>query len=117
MDRGLQVRRLSVTRERLETALLYLSETDERVAQAKVSCKRAEYVADRREAQSFLSHEGSVADRKAAAKLDREVIEAVDAYTSALVIYEKLMAKRQTEVLIVEVFRTLESSRRAGFSG
>lgn len=103
----------SITRDRMEKALDFLGETDEEVARLKVNMLRAEYVMKRKEAAAFKSAEGSVADRQSQAKLDADVIAAYDAHTDAMEQYEIVAAKRKTEALVIEVFRTVEASRRA----
>lgn len=105
---------MTVTRDRMEQAMDFLGESDEEVARLKVNMLRAEYVMKRKEAHAFLEMDGSVAERQAVAKLDKDVIAAYDAHADALEQYEIIAAKRKTEALIVEVFRTLEASRRHG---
>ena len=53
--------------------------------------------------------------RKSHAEVDLSVQKAEDTRAKAIVAYEKVLrAKRQTEALIVEVYRTTEASRRQG---
>ena len=104
-----------ITQERMEQALDFLSETDEVVAGLKADMLRAEYVLKRKEAAAFLSAEGKTAVlRQNLAKVDDDVVAAYDAHTDAMEQYETIAAKRKTEALIVDVFRTVEASRRQG---
>jgi hypothetical protein len=104
----------SITRERMEQAIEFLGETDEVVAGLKTDMLRAEYVLKRKEAAAFMSGEGPVAERQSRAKLVPDVVAAYNAHTDAMEQYEIIAAKRKTEALIVEVFRTVEASRRQG---
>jgi hypothetical protein len=103
-----------VTRERMEAALDALARTDEQIAEARTEVKRQEYVLKRKEAHAFLSCTGGVKERECLARVDADVISAYNAHTDALEKYERLAAKRQTEALIIDVWRSLESSRRVG---
>lgn len=104
-----------INRERMEQALGFLAESDEEVARLKTNVRRAEYLLKRKEAHAFLSVEqGSVKDREMKARLDADVVAAYDAHTDAMEQYELIASKRQTEALIIDVFRTLEASRRQG---
>ncbi len=104
----------SVTRERMEEALTFLAETDEAYAGLKTDVRRAEYVLRRKEAHAYLSHDGAVKGRESAAKLDPDVVAAYDAHTDAMEQFEVMAAKRQTEALVIDVWRTVEASRRHG---
>lgn len=103
-----------IDQARMEKAMDFLAETDEVLAQLKTNVRRAEYLLKRKEAHAFLSCEGSVKLRESAAKVEADVVEAYDAHTDAMEQYEIVAAKRETEALIIEVWRSLESSRRQG---
>jgi hypothetical protein len=103
-----------ISEERLEKALVYLAKTDQEAAEAKVHMLRMEYVVDLRRRKGFLVSDGNIEERKAATEVSAEVQEAIASYCDAVAAYEKVKAKRATEELIVEVFRTLEASRRQG---
>lgn len=106
--------RSAIDQDRMELALDFLANTDEEVAQLKTNVKRAEYVLKRREAAAFVSCEGSVKDREMRARLDADVTDAYDKHTDAMEEYERIAAKRETEALIIEAWRTVEASRRRG---
>jgi len=104
-----------ISEDRLQKALTYLAETDEEVAQLKGNMERGEYLKKRTRAAEFLSAEGkSVEERKAKAEISKDVEDIEHDYTRALVAYEHVAAKRKTEALIVDVWRSVNASRRQG---
>ena len=59
-----------------------------------------------------MTKEGSVEQRKASAEADSEVLAADDALVSATLAFESLKARRGRAELVIDVWRTLEASRR-----
>ena len=103
-----------ISQDRLEKALRYLAETDEQVAEAKGDILRLENLIKRVNYRLFLSASGSVEARKAEAGKSEETARLEEELVSALVRYESLRAKRETESTVVEVWRSLNASRRVG---
>jgi len=103
-----------ISEERLEKAMRFLAETDLQSAELKTQVERKDYLVDLVRKRIFLGVTGNIEERKAKAEQDPEVQEAHEEYLEAMLEWEKLRAKRATEELIVEVFRTLEASRRQG---
>lgn len=103
-----------ISDERLQKAMTYLAETDEESAQLKAAVERHEYIKKRRRAAVFLSATGNVEERKAQAEVSKEVEDAEQQYTDVLVQHEHMAAKRKTEVLIVDVWRSINANRRQG---
>ncbi len=103
-----------ITEDRLERALTFLASTDDQIGELRGEMLRTEHMHEVTEALAFKSLEGSVEDRKRGAKADQSSMEAFAAHVRATVEYEKLRARRQREVLIIDIYRTQESSRRAG---
>ena len=103
-----------VSEEKVEKAVHYIAETDYEFAEAKTQVERAKFLIERKEAHAFLAADGPVENRKKIAKLDKEVRLAQDAYYDAFLALEKLWAKRKTAALLVDLWRTEESSRRIG---
>ena len=103
-----------ITESKLEAALNYLRDTDETCAAFKVEVSRKEYLCKIARARIFLNAEGSVEQRKAMAEIDKEVEIAEEARLTALGEFEKQKAKRETNILIVEVWRTEAANKRAG---
>jgi hypothetical protein len=98
--------------ERMENAMFYLSETDDKYALAKADLLRTEILAKRVRAKIFLSGSGSVEARKAEAEGHGEVITVDDALVEATVTFETLKARRSRAEILIDVYRTLEASRR-----
>jgi hypothetical protein len=103
-----------IDNERLESALAYLSHTDELSASLKADVARREYACDLARRRVFLLATGSIEERKAFAEVHEDVQRAEGQRADAIVAYERIRAKRTTEALIVDVWRSVESSRRAG---
>jgi hypothetical protein len=103
-----------ISADRLEKALRYLAETDEDVAEAKGEILRLENLIKRVNYRLFLSSSGSVEARKAEAGRSDETARLEEELVAATVKYEGLRAKRDTERSVIEVWRSLESSRRQG---
>jgi hypothetical protein len=103
-----------ISEARLEKALFFLSTTDEESADLKGHVARSEYLCKMARAKVFLVSEGSVEARKAISEVSEEVQLAEDKLADAIVAYEKLRSKRATEVLITDVWRSLNSARTKG---
>ena len=101
-----------ITNERRDKSLVYLAETDLLAAELKVEVQRMDYKCDQIAAAVFLREDGNIQERQAKAKITPEYQKAKDDYHEALVAYEAVKNKRKTEELIVEVWRSLEASRR-----
>lgn len=105
---------MSVSEERAEMSLRYMAETDNEVAEAKAELEAAEYILKRIEAREFLSESGSVKERESKARVSKAYEDGYKAVTAALAKYERIRAKRETERLVWETWRTGEASRRHG---
>lgn len=103
-----------ITDEKVEGAMRYLAETDEDYANAKGDTERFDILRKRTRMRAFLAHDGTVAERNAEAEIDGDVEAADSAYVNAVIKYETYRAKRQRAELVVEVWRTIQSNRRAG---
>jgi len=100
--------------EEAEKAYHYLAKTDEEVAQAKTRVMAAEHAAKTAKAICFLEAKGTVAEREAQSLVAHKYIECLNEFEFATLDYETLKAKRKRAELAIEMFRTLEASRRAG---
>jgi hypothetical protein len=103
-----------VTDERAEKALRYLAETDETCAELKTDAERMEFAAKAIKDSIFKRLAGSVADRQAEAGSNVEYENAMVGYFNALQSFEAMRNKRNTEALVIEVWRSVTASRRAG---
>ena len=103
-----------LTESRVTDALTFLSSTDEQLAELKASVARSEYLAKLQESMGYRAATGNVDERWAEAMMLPEARKARDAQFAAVVAYEKLRARREREILIVDLWRTIEASRRKG---
>jgi hypothetical protein len=101
-----------IDEERMSNAMEFLATTDQDYAIAKADMLRGELLAKRARARIFITSEGSVEARKAGAEIHVEVCAADDELIRATLEFEALRAKRQRAELVVEVWRSLEASRR-----
>jgi hypothetical protein len=95
-------------------ALEYLADTDQAYADYKASVLRCEILCKRVRARVFVEAEGSVDLRKAKAEGHSDVIEADKYLVEAVLYLEGLKARRERAEIVIDVFRTLEASRRKG---
>lgn len=103
-----------ISDDRLSKALKYLAETDMEAAEKKADVERKEWLFKRYKALHFKLSEGTVADRTAKADTNEEVAFAAEQWFIAIRDSEAIRAKRQTEALIVEVWRTVSANQRRG---
>lgn len=105
---------MTVSSERLSQALTYLAQTDEEFADANVEMQRREYAADKALKRVFLESDGNNEVRKAKAIISEDYDKMMEGYFEAAAEFENMKAKRKTEELIVEVWRSLNANRRQG---
>lgn len=105
---------LLINDARLEKALTKLAESDALVAELHADVERAEYRAKAVRDAIFLRSEGSVAERNAISGTHPEYAAAMEKYFDALRVHESLRNERSREVIIVDVFRSLNSARTKG---
>ena len=103
-----------IDEERLTKAMTYLAQTDEQAAELKADVDRSEYKAKVMKATVFLHFEGTVSDREAQALKDTAVMEAYMAHFQAIRDYQAVANKRALEVLVCEVWRSINANRRVG---
>jgi len=93
-----------ISEERAEKALRFLVETDEPCAMAKGEVERTEFAYKRtREAE-----------RQAAAAQHKTTLAAHDEYVKALQTYSHMANKRDTERIVLDVYRTISANKRMG---
>lgn len=90
----------------------FLAVTDEDFATAKTEMLRAKLLIKRAEAREFLLAKGNNAEREAQTVVSDDVGDAENKYIEWVKLYENLLAKRQRAEIVIDVFRTLEASRR-----
>ena len=99
---------------RVETALTYLAGTDEEHAMLSGEVKRLEELLKTSKAKIFLQSEGGVAEREQKALASPEYEKSVQEWSDIWKSFKIIDNKRLHEIRIIDVWRTLESSRRKG---
>ena len=103
-----------ITEDRLEKALAYLAQTDEQSAEASANVKYLDRLLKRRKAL-FITGESnlkSISAKEQAFYASDTYKNAVEELFQAEVKASTLENKRDKEGLIIDLFRTLEASRR-----
>lgn len=103
-----------ITEERRDKALDYLARTDEPCAKARALMKGLEKQEKTILAKVFLEVEGTDGVRKEKAKASKEYIDWQEKYKAAVLDYETMYNYRNTAEMIIELWRSENSNRRAG---
>ena len=104
-----------VGKDRRDKALTYLAETDSAIADAKAAVSLEGYklkILQRK--LELLSSNKTVRDRESEAMTDPDYQAQMEKEVETIRHYEHLRAKRETERIVWETWRTEESSRRHG---
>lgn len=104
----------ALTEDRVERAMATMAETDSQHAECKVAMLRAEQKIKSTKALVYAALSGSVEDRKQATELDARVEAAWEAYFVRVKDFEMIKSRREHECRVIELYRTLASSRRMG---
>jgi hypothetical protein len=103
-----------ISTERMEAALRYLAETDEQFAELKTAVERNKMKAKAVYSAIYLRSDGTVDERKSKAEKGEDHQAAMQAYFTALKEMEHIRNKRGTESILIDVWRSLNSSRNKG---
>jgi hypothetical protein len=104
-----------LTESRVTDALTYLSHSDETLSAAKAQVARSEFMAKVSQSMAFKALQaGSVEDKKSEALMSKDVQEAWNKHFDAVVQFETIRARREREVLIIDVWRSINANRRQG---
>ena len=101
--------------ERLQQALTYLAETDEKCGILRADVARAEFKA--KSIKNTLMKailKGSIPDRTAEAETSQEYLDAKMLEFQRFGEYEGMKNKRATESILIDVWRSLNAGRRSG---
>ena len=101
-------------RERVAKALDYLVGSDEPYAKACASLEAAEMAQKQAREIAFLEAEGTQGERASKANASGAVKLAGKAVEAAVFEKELLKARRATALVLIEVWRSLNSNQRAG---
>ena len=100
--------------DRVSKAVDYLVKTDEPWARACAALEAAEMAAKQEREIAFLEAEGTQGEKAAKANSSGRVKLAGKAVEAAVFEKELLKARRGTALVVIDVWRSLNSNRRAG---
>ena len=105
---------MSLTQERMEHALKYLATTDEEFAKAKALVEGLKEQFKPIKASLFMRFKGSIGERENMALAHPDYDVHLKKYQNAVMDLEYLRAKRSTETLVIDCWRSLNSARGKG---
>ena len=105
---------MSVSNERMEKALAYLATTDESAAELKTDVERKSFKVKKIKAAIFTHSSGNIEERKAAAEVAPETLDAEAGYLHAHTEFGQIDNKRKTEALVIDCWRSINSARTKG---
>jgi hypothetical protein len=103
-----------INEERVEKAVEFLRDTAEIYGRARGFVAFCEGNLRRVKALAMTGKAGSLGDREAAAYSSQEYFAAMEAHQNAVAESETIRAKREAASMTIEVWRSQNSSRKAG---
>lgn len=101
-----------ITEARAEQAFDWLNEHTKAIGDARAEQERSKILARRVRQRFFLTREGTVTAREAAAEIEPETEAADERYCTAVANFETLKAKQELETIALDVWRTESANRR-----
>jgi hypothetical protein len=101
-----------ISREQVGDAVRFIGETDHDYASAKTEVERSTWLCKHVRALVYETTDGKVDERKQAVERSDRVVQAEERRLNAVLAFEKLKAERETKQLIIEVWRSVEATRR-----
>jgi hypothetical protein len=107
---------MGISQDRMEKSLTYLADTDKQYGILKGMLEGLEHNLKIIEAQGIINHQGmgGVDLIKSLARTSDDYKHLVAKVEEMSIEFHTIAAKRNTEATVVEVWRSIESSRRAG---
>ena len=103
-----------ITNEQVEHALFFIRDHAGLAGKLAGAVKEAEARRKASMAIAFLQADGTVAERQARSRTDQSVIVAYHDYCESVAEYEKLKLEIKACEMLIDVWRTENSNRRAG---
>ena len=103
-----------ITYKRVEEALQYLATTDEPVAELKAEVERTAYGIKAAKAMVVLHTEGTGPVKTATSDAHLSVKQASELHFRAIKDYGSMMNERARNVLVIDVWRSINSARNKG---
>ena len=105
---------MSIPYTRVEQALAYLAETDEPCAELKADVERTAYKIKAMKAAVILHTDGTGPVKAASADSDPTVLAAQEEHCVVIGRHEAMKNERAKNMLIIDVWRSLNSARNKG---
>jgi hypothetical protein len=104
-----------VSETRIGRVLDFLGSTDESCAGLKADVQRTEFLAKLAESFAYkMVLVGSIEDKKAEARLTKEVNVAWETHFKAIAAYETVRSRREHAALLCDIWRTTQANQRRG---
>lgn len=103
-----------ITEERRDKSLQYLVSTDFESAELEADVLRKEYGLELVRDRVFLVSDGNIPEREAKARQSAETQRAHEEWLQALVKFKHVKAKRTTESIVCDQWRSENANRRQG---
>ena len=103
-----------ITPEQVESALFFIRDHAKQAGKLAGAIKEAEARRKASMAIAFLQAQGTVAEREARSRTDPSVISAYSEYCDSVAEYETLKLQIKASEMLIEVWRSENSNRRAG---
>ena len=103
-----------ISEDRVEKALKYLRETDVLCAKAKALMKGLDDQKKTIHAIQYLKSTGAQGEKDKIALASSEYADHLDKVKTSIYDYEELKNRRDTEVLIIETWRSMNANQRRG---
>jgi hypothetical protein len=103
-----------ITRDQAEDSVRKIGETDHAYAEAKTEVERATWLCKHTRAIAYemTDRESKVDERKNAVERSEIVVGAEERRIKAVLAFETIKAQRETQALLIEVWRSVEATRR-----
>lgn len=103
-----------ISRDQVGDAVRFIGETDHKFAAAKTEVERATWLCKHARAivYEMTDRESKVDERKQEIERDSRVVAAEERRLAGILAFETLKAERESRQLIIEVWRSLEATRR-----
>lgn len=105
-----------ITDDAIEAALLHLSTSSEQEAAARATREKMDFIRKRERSMNILkaTSQPNALMREAWAEVQANYVDACNKYVEAIERDEFLRSKRNTAIVIIDAWRTEQSSLRAG---
>ena len=103
-----------ISESRVEQALRYLRETDEMAAKAKSLMVGYDEQKKTILATEYLKQDGSQGEKLKQAEASPAYKEHLEKHATSVYDFEELRNRRQTEILIIETWRSVNANQRRG---